>query len=152
MQLIDVVKIFVPTAFAFFSGLLITPIATHFFFKYQMWKKHGRNGNRVGEEFKKIHNEQEELRTPRVGGVIIWTAVLLTTLIFYLLSIFSPSTSTEKMNFLSRNQTLIPFFTLLFGSILGLWDDLVQIYGSGKFAHDDASWRRWKAFLVGFIS
>ena len=56
------------------------------------------------------------------------------------------------MNFLSRNQTLIPFFTLLLGSLVGLWDDFMQIYGNDKFARDDKSWRKWKIFLVTSIS
>jgi len=57
-----------------------------------------------------------------------------------------------KLNFLSRNQTLIPFFTLLIGSLIGLGDDLIQIYGSGKIARDDKSWRLWKVFLVAAVS
>ncbi len=53
---------------------------------------------------------------------------------------------------MSKNQTLIPLLVLLFGSFLGLWDDLIQIYGKGKIAHDDKSWRKWKVLLVIFIS
>ena len=131
-MLLNLVKIFIPTAFAFFLGILLTPLATHFFYKYKMWKKYSRNTTTTTTEFSKIHNEQAELKTPRVGGIIIWFSVLLTTFIFYLASIFFPSLNTEKMNFLSRNQTLIPFFTLLLGSLIGLWDDLIQIYGSGE--------------------
>ncbi len=150
-MLINLVKISIPTAFAFFLALLLTPIATHFFYKYKMWKKYSRNDDKI-DDFKKIHNEQDELKTPRVGGIIIWVSVLFTTLIFYLASIIFPSANMEKMNFLSRNQTLIPFFTLLLGSLIGLWDDLIQIYGNGKFARDDKSWRKWKAFLVMLVS
>jgi phospho-N-acetylmuramoyl-pentapeptide-transferase len=117
-----------------------------------MWKKYSRNTTTTTTDFSKIHDEQAELKTPRVGGTIIWFSVLLTTFIFYLVAIFFPSANTEKMNFLSRNQTLIPFFTLLLGSLIGLWDDLIQIYGAGKFARDDKSWRKWKAFLVAFLS
>ncbi len=151
-MLLNLVKISIPTAFAFFLGLFLTPIATHFFFKYKMWKKYSRNSYATSPDFKKIHNEHDELHTPRVGGIIIWVSVLLTTIIFYLTSILFPTASTVKMNFLSRNQTLIPFFTLLLGSLIGLWDDLIQIYGHGKFAQDDKSWRKWKAFLVLLIS
>ncbi len=150
-MLLNLVKISIPTAFAFFLGLFFTPIATHFFYKYKMWKKYSRNGA-CGSDFSKIHDEQAELKTPRIGGIIIWVSVLLTTLIFYLASILFPSVDSEKMNFLSRNQTLIPFFTLLLGSLIGLWDDLIQIYGNGKFARDDKSWRKWKAFLVTLVS
>jgi len=151
-MLLNLLKIAIPTAFAFFLALLITPIATHFFYKYKMWRKYSRSTTGVTTEFSKIHNTDDELHTPRVGGIIIWFSALLTTLIFYLPSIFSSSISAEKMNFLSRNQTLIPFATLICGSILGLWDDLMQFYGNGKFAHDDKVWRRWKVFLISLIS
>ena len=149
---LDLIKIFLPTTVAFFMGLLLTPVATHFFYKYRMWKKYSRNTNINTSDFPKIHNEEAELRTPRAGGIIIWMGVLFTTLIFYLVSIMFPTLYTEKMNFLSRNQTFIPLFTLLVGSLIGLWDDLIQIYGTGKFARDDKSWRKWKAFLIALIS
>ncbi len=148
----DLVKIFIPTAVAFFFGLLLAPIATHFFYKYKMWKKYGRNAVTAGSDFSKIHNEADELRIPRVGGMIIWISVLATTLIFYLISTFFPSGNSLEMNFLSRNQTLIPIFTLLVGSLFGLWDDFIQIYGNGKFAHDDKSWRKWKIFIIALLS
>ena len=149
---LNLIKIFIPTTFAFFLGLLFTPIATHFFYKYKMWKRYSRNENVLASDFAKIHNEKEELKTPRVGGIIIWVSVLTTTLVFYLLSVIFPSGDAYEMNFLSRNQTLIPIFTLLFGSLIGLWDDLIQIYGNGKFARDDKSWRTWKVFLVASFS
>lgn len=150
-MLINLVKIFVPTALSFFLGLFITPIATHFFYKYKMWKKHSRNED-TNLEFQKIHNETDELKTPRVGGIIIWVSAIITILIFYLASILFPFGIAEKMNFLSRNQTLIPFFTLLLGSLLGFWDDLIQIYGKGKFSRDDASWRKWKVLIISALS
>lgn len=148
---LDLIKIFLPTTLAFFLGLFITPIATHFFYKYKMWKRYSRNES-TNEQFQKIHNGNEELKTPRVGGMIIWISVILTTLLIFIFSIIFPSDISSKINFLSRNQTLIPFFTLIFGSILGLWDDLIQIYGKGKFARDDKSWRRWKVCMITFIS
>ncbi len=149
---LDLVKIFVPTALAFFFGLFLTPIATHFFYKYKMWKKYSRSEGVTVSDFKKIHNENAELHTPRVGGMIIWLSVCVTTIIFYCISISSTSLLHDKLNFLSRNQTIIPFFTLLLGSLIGLWDDLIQIYGSGRFARDDKSWRKWKAFLIALMS
>lgn len=147
----DLIKIFLPTTVAFFLGIFLTPIATHFFYKYKMWKKYSRASN-TSIDFSKIHNEKDELRTPRVGGIIIWVSVLTTVIIFYFLSIFFPSDNNTEINFLSRNQTFIPLFTLLLGSLIGLLDDFIQIYGNNKFAHDDVSWRKWKAFLVGFLS
>lgn len=139
-------------AVAFFIGLMITPVATHFFYKHKMWKKYSRNGSASSEEFKRIHNEAGELHTPRVGGMIIWVSVVLTTLVFYLASAWFPNEYTEKMNFFSRGQTLIPLFTLLIASLIGFWDDLAQIYGSGRMAKDDSTLRKWKAFLVAVLA
>jgi len=150
-MLLNVVKIFLPMIMALLIGFFITPIATYFFYKFKMWKKYSRN-NATINEFHHIHNEDEELKTPRVGGIIIWVSIFFSTLIFYLISVFFPSDFSIKINFLSNNQTLIPLGVLLFGSLLGLWDDLIQIYGKGKFAQDDTSWRKWKALLVIFIS
>jgi phospho-N-acetylmuramoyl-pentapeptide-transferase len=36
--------------------------------------------------------------------------------------------------------------------LIGLFDDLIQIYGTGKIAKDDKSWRKWKAFLIVVVS
>ena len=149
---LNLIKIFVPTTVAFFFGLFFTPIATHFFYKYKMWKKYSRSLGATNADFQKINNEKEELKTPRVGGTIIWISVLTTVLIFYLASFFFPAVKSAELNFLSRNQTLIPLFTLLIGSLIGLWDDFIQIYGKGKFARDDKSWRKWKVFIVAFLS
>jgi phospho-N-acetylmuramoyl-pentapeptide-transferase len=149
---LDLVKIFLPTILAFFLGLLFTPLATHFFFEYKMWKRYSRNGGATTSDFQKIHNEIDELRTPRVGGTIIWVSVLLTTVFFYFLSIFLPTPTTEGLNFFSRNQTFIPVFTLLLGSLLGLWDDLIQIYGTGRFARDDSQARKWKVVLISALA
>lgn len=149
---LNLLKIFVPAALAFFVGLFITPIATHFFYKYKMWKRNSRNGSVSTDDFKKIHNENEELKTPRVGGTIIWFSVLIVMLLIYLISLFFPSEITGKLNFLSRNQTLIPFFTLILGSLVGFWDDLIQIYGKGKFSRDDKSWRIWKVCIIFILS
>ncbi|MFH1608929.1 MAG: hypothetical protein ABH951_02865 [Patescibacteria group bacterium] len=148
---LNLIKIFLPTALAFFVGIFITPIASHFFYKHKMWKKHSRSETTISD-FKKIHNEKAELKTPRVGGIIIWFSALVIVFVFYLISIIFPTNITEKLNFLSRDQTLIPVFTLLFGSLLGLWDDFIQIFGKGKYSYDDRTWRRWKVLIITFIS
>ncbi len=151
-MLLNLIKVSIPTAAAFFLALFLTPLAAHFFYKYKMWKKYSRSGETMSPDFVRIHNESSELNTPRPGGIIIWVSVLLTTLIFYFLPFVFPGATTEKMNFLSRNQTFIPFCTLMLGSLIGLWDDLIQIYGHSALARDDVSWRKWKAFLIALVS
>ena len=143
--MIDVLKIVIPSVITFFIGISITPFFTDFFYKHKMWKKSPRkDSGMTTEEFSKIHNTRGELSTPRIGGVIIWVSVLLTVFLIYLLSVIFPSDLTEKLNFFSRGQTLIPLATLILASLIGLLDDLLQIFGRGVYAKDPLIYRKVK--------
>jgi len=153
---LSLIKVFVPTALGFFIGVAITPIFTHYFYKYKMWKKTPRKEDEGAETedispvFKKIHNTEAELSTPRPGGIIIWMSVLLTVLIIFLIAKLFPTEITEKLNFLSRNQTILPFFALIGGALIGLADDLMATFVKrGKFVNGFP--RRFMAGIVTLI-
>lgn len=156
-MMLSVIKVFFPAIVAFFAGILLTPFLTHYFYKYKMWKKVTRKeseGGAMAEDFKKIHNEKGELSTPRVGGMLIWITVLVTVFAFFCFSHLVPGPITEKLNFLSRNQTMIPLLTLIFGALLGLTDDLLQIFGKGSYANDAIGYRYIKIgtlICIGFL-
>ena len=96
-MIINVIKVVVPSVLAFFLGILITPFFTNFFYKYKMWKKSPRTeANITTDDFAKVHNTKSELSTPRVGGIIIWTSVLLTVCVIYLFSLLFPTELTTK--------------------------------------------------------
>lgn len=122
-------KILGPSALAFFIGILITPLLTHYLYKNRMWKKKAGKispDGRATPIFDSLHQEKET-GTPRMGGVVIWVSTLLTVFIFWLIANLCPSEIASKLNFLSRNQTWLPLFSLIFGSIVGLVDDLLQV-------------------------
>ena len=144
-------KIILPAIISFIIGILITPIATHYFYKYKMWRRVSRNQNVPTGEFSKIHNEKEELSTPRTGGVIIWVSVLLTIFIIWLIDFFIQNDLTTKLYFISRNQTILPFFALIFASLIGLSDDLLQIFGKGKWTTDPIILRHIKISIILFL-
>lgn len=130
-MLLSVIKVFAPTALAFFIGIMTTPILTHYLYKYKLWKKiAGKTtpDGRTAEIFNELHKDKE-VGTPRMGGIIIWSSTIVTTLIFWLWWKIDPTDSSTKMNFLSRNQTWLPIFTLLVGSLVGLVDDILQVRG-----------------------
>lgn len=117
-------------------------------YKYKLWKKAARknqadhvvdeNGNihpdAVSLEFQKISNTQEEIRTPRVGGVVIWMSVLITSAIMFLVFVLFPNDTTSKLEFISRNQTLLPFAALIIGALVGFVDDILCVQAKpGKF-------------------
>ena len=152
----DVLKILIPAVLTFFLGIFITPFFTNLFYKYRMWKKNPRtkSGDITNDNFTKVHNTEAELSTPRIGGVIIWVSVLLGVFIIYLLSIIFPTGLMKDLNFFSRSQTLIPLATLILASLIGLVDDLLQIFGKGAYAKDPLFYRKIKivcVILIGLV-
>lgn len=132
---IDVVKIFTLGAAGFIIAFLLTPTLTHFLYKHKLWRKEVRQKAIDGGEvtfFQKFHKEGE-VKVPRMGGVLIWGTVLITIFLFWLLSQIADIWWLEKLNFLSRGQTWLPLFTLIAASLLGLADDVLQIFGKGKY-------------------
>ncbi len=157
-MILNLIKIFIPTTLAFCFGLAITPVFSSFFMRNKMWKKSSRSGSNnideVSNKFKEVHNEEDELSTPRIGGVIIWVAVLLVVALLYLVSIIFPTDLTLKLSFLSRNQTLLPLFTLIVAALIGLGDDILQIMGKGSYTRDSIVYRKVKVValvLIGLV-
>lgn len=153
-MIFSAVKILVPAISAFIIGILMTPALTGFMYRKRMWKTSSRSKMNVDEmspDFKRIHNEKGEKSTPRIGGVLVWLSVVVVVTILSFLSIFFPSEITQKMNFLSKNQTLLPLATLIFASLIGLVDDLLQIYGK-KLNMSDGISRKLRVLVVLLIA
>ena len=132
-QIIDIAKVFIPSAAAFFIGLAITPLLTHYLYKYKAWKKRSvavATDGRAAPISQRLHRDEEK-KTPRMGGIIIWLSVLFTILAVWLISKIFPSDTTLKLDFLSRNQTWLPLFVLVVGSLIGLIDDILEVIGGG---------------------
>lgn len=152
----NAIKILLPVVVSFIVGILLTPPLLKIFYRYKMWKKSSRSQDQITEdavsdEFKKIHNHTEEIKTPRVGGIIIWISTFITIMLFYVLSVFTHNPLFDKLNFLSRNQTVIPLAALLFASLLGFGDDALQIFGTGTYSRDSLSNRRVKVLLITLV-
>ncbi len=161
---LDVLKIFTLGALGFLTSFLLTPLLTHFLYKYEFWKKKPRDKSIDGKEipvFTQYH-EQKEVNTPRSGGALVWVSTLGLALAFWVLSqtdifIFG------KFNFLSRDQTWLPLFALAAGSLLGLIDDFLvvglpfRVLGKrikkGKYIGGGLrlAWRLGLVFLIGAV-
>jgi len=152
---IDIIKILLPSSVAFVVGIVITPIVAHYLYKYKTWKKAPRTKGLLGDAtpiFNHLHKEKE-VGTPRMGGIVIWGSVLITTFLFWIMSIVFPSFFSEKLNFLSNNQTWLPLFTLFSASIVGLIDDILQIRGRGTYVAGGLSLTRriGLVLLIGLV-
>lgn len=132
---LNAIKIFTPAAVSFFIGVGITPFLTNYLYKHKMWKKKVRTTTTDGREakvFKKLHKDKE-VGTPKMGGLIIWASAFITLVLLWLLSILLDADIAEKLNFLSRNQTWLPLFTLIAGALVGLLDDYLEVSETGKY-------------------
>lgn len=128
-MVIDLLKVFVPAAAAFWIGIAIAPILTHYLYKYRVWKKSPGKlalDGKAAEVFGKLRQETET-KTPRMGGILIWASVAITTLGLWLLGQFAPNEISTKLDFLTRNQTWIPLVVLLAGAFVGLINDYLDI-------------------------
>ncbi len=134
MELLNIIKIITPTLVAFTIGILITPLLTKQLYRHRAWKKkpgkHTLEGTEA-VEFNKLHKERER-EVPRMGGIIIWMSAFITIFGFWFISFIWPSAETIKMDFLSRAQTWIPLFALGIGALVGLLNDILDIYFNGN--------------------
>jgi phospho-N-acetylmuramoyl-pentapeptide-transferase len=99
---------------AFCISMLLTPIYTHFAYKYKLWKRH-RTHSTTGEELKVISSLRIKRTVPLMAGLITVIAITVVTLIWNL----------------NRYQTWLPLAGLIGGGIVGLIDDIINIRGSG---------------------
>lgn len=128
----NVIKVLLVMALSAGIALVLAPILIKYLYKIRFWKREARKKTITGEEaevFYSLHKERE-VKIPRGGGVLIWVSVLLVIFLFFCLSQFSNPWWFKKLNFLSRSETWLPLFTLVAGALVGLADDILQIFGS----------------------
>lgn len=143
MIIADIVKVSLPAVIAFVIGILITPFISDYLYTHKMWKKKPGKVSMDGKEtpiFNELHKERE-INTPRMGGVIIWISVAITIIGLWATSHLFQSGISMKLDFLSRNQTWLPFFALIFGSLIGLIDDVLEVGGNGNYVAGGLSLR-----------
>ncbi len=105
---------------AFFLATFLTPIYTYFAYKYHFWKKQ-KQKTITGEELPvmtKLHARKFKRAFPTMAGIIGVVTVGLVTVICNL----------------NREQTWLPLMGFLGGSVVGLIDDLINVFGSGSGA------------------
>jgi phospho-N-acetylmuramoyl-pentapeptide-transferase len=134
-MLLNLIKVLTPAVLSFVIGIGVTPILTHYLYAHRMWKKKAGKRDLGGKEtplFNQLH-ETREVGTPRLGGMVIWSATALTVFGIFVVAQMFPLAFVAKLDFLTRSQTWLPLAALLVGAFVGLYDDVLQIIG-GKGA------------------
>ncbi len=153
--ILNVLKVSGLSAFAFFVAFFATPLLTHYLYRYRLWRKEVRTQAPDGAEtpiFAALHRERE-ISVPRMGGLLIWLTTLAVIYLFWALAKITESPLLDKINFLSRNQTWLPLFTLVSASLLGFLDDLLQVFGRGGYVAGGLKFRQRLAvvFLIALV-
>jgi len=105
---------------AFLLAMFLTPIYTYFAYKYKWWKKQKKE-TLTGEALpimSKLHAHKFRRAFPTMAGIVGVVTVWFVTML---------------CNW-DRGQTWLPLIAFIAGSIVGLIDDLVNVFGSGKGA------------------
>ena len=105
---------------AFLLAMAMTPFYTHFAYKYKFWKKQKKT-TVDGESLPvmtKLHAHKFKHVFPTMAGIIGIVAVTVVTWAFNL----------------DRGQTWLPLVGFLGGSVVGVIDDLINVFGSGRGA------------------
>ncbi len=154
-MIIDIVKIFLPSLIAFIVGIAFTPFLTDYLYRNEMWKKKSGKiapDGRATPLFNELH-KHKEVGTPKMGGTVIWVSSVVTIIGIWIISQIIPTEFTQKLDFLSRNQTWIPLFTLLVGALIGLFDDWMEVSGTGDHIAGGLSLKKriLIVFLIGLL-
>ncbi|OGF64432.1 hypothetical protein A2661_02730 [Candidatus Giovannonibacteria bacterium RIFCSPHIGHO2_01_FULL_45_24] len=151
--ILNIYKVLGLGGFAFFLGVALTPILTHYLYKYKMWRKDARTTAPDGAPtpiFNQLHKERET-KAPRMGGILIWATVLAVAAIFRILPVISDDPIFLKLNFLSRGQTWVPLGILFSGAMVGLLDDLLLVFQKGAYRGGGLTFTR-RLLLITIIA
>ena len=104
----------------FVFSMFFTPIYTHFAYKYHFWKKQKKTtvDGKALPVMTKLHAHKFKRSFPTMAGLIGVLSVTIVTWIFNL----------------DRGQTWLPLVGFLGGSCVGVIDDSINIFGSGRGA------------------
>ncbi|MCL5011068.1 MAG: hypothetical protein M1127_02565 [Patescibacteria group bacterium] len=147
----NVIKVLIMCALSAVLAFLWTPFLTKFLYKHKLWRKSARDkaiDGGAATVFHQLHKDKETA-APRFGGLLIWiTSAFIIFLFAFLDSVFPSSSLFHKLNFLSREQTWLPLGFLIAGALLGLGDDILQVFEKGKYAGGGIRFTRRLAFVL----
>jgi len=123
----EVSRVFAILTISFAMAMILTPLLTHFLYKYKIGKQIRDDGS--SPVFTALH--KKKAGTPTMGGLLIWIVVSLLAVLFWLLFGFKSELTFQSLNFLNRSQTWLPLGMLVLAGIVGALDDLMGVFKIG---------------------
>ncbi|MFH1037036.1 MAG: hypothetical protein V1756_03210 [Patescibacteria group bacterium] len=148
----NVIKILLFSALSSVLAFALSPLIIRTLNRFQFWKKTAREKTITGEQasvFNSLHKVRE-VSVPRGGGLLIWISALVIIFFVFALSHLQNPWWLKNLNFLSRSETWLPLFTLVVASIVGLSDDILTVFGGGKYVGGGMGFKR-RLLIVSLI-
>lgn len=135
-EVINVVKVLFTGFLSFVIAFALTPLMTHFLYKYKIGIKI-KTTDVSGEKLTFISElHKHKSGTPVMGGILVWLTVLILVYashyLFPLIASWVGISFLARLDFLSRKEVWLPLFALISAGILGFCDDLASVKGFGK--------------------
>lgn len=114
----QIIRVLLAATASFAIAMALTPVWLNILRTYRLGKQIRTVNVPV---FASLHKKKEG--TPTMGGLLIWTTVLVVVFTFWLAG--------SRFNFLSRGQTLLPLGAMVVAALIGLGDDLLGVFRIG---------------------
>ncbi len=113
-------------ALAFVIAMLWTPLLLQILQRYGLGKQIRESGAPI---FYKLH--QKKAGTPTMAGVLIWGTLLIIVGGVWAAAQITGHPFWEALNFLNREETLLPLGAIVIAALVGLVDDIFGVFGRG---------------------
>jgi UDP-N-acetylmuramyl pentapeptide phosphotransferase/UDP-N-acetylglucosamine-1-phosphate transferase len=127
MVSLELTKVFTLTSISFILALFGTPLLTFFLYKYKLGKQIRDSADTP--LFTKMHAAKKG--TPTMGGILVWGSTVLIICLFWFLDRVVGWSAFHNLNILTRRETLLPLGAFLGAALVGLVDDMLDIYRMG---------------------
>ena len=148
----NVIKILLLSAASAGLAFVFAPVLIKLLHRFKFWKKTAREKTITGERaeiFYSLHKERE-VSVPRGGGLLIWIPAVLIIFLFFFISRLPEPWWLKLLNFLTRSETWLPLFTLAAASAVGLFDDVLTVFGKGRYIGGGMGFKR-RLLIVALI-
>lgn len=146
MSSLILTKIFSLTSISFLLALLATPVLTFFLYRFKLGKN--IRDSKDTPLFTRMHASKKG--TPTMGGLLVWGTTSFVIAAFWFLDRVVGLEWFHNFNILTRRETLLPLGAFMGAALVGLLDDLLDIY---KMGHNGRGLRfRVKVLIYALVA